>query len=197
MPSGGGVCAETACIKRIPDIADRDPLSIWECCPAGTRAVNIRSAWTLGGESRTGEHIPWLVKLVHCQHFGCQPARPCCELTLDPWQHDSGDEADKADWDQRQTDRGAADSCRAEAHGEQAGYDENKGTIALQDHVLPTRVVPWPAGFGHIQEASRAVSHALPLAVLLEQDNEREALGVPRGSAGWRTRSEGLELTAF
>ena len=47
--------------------------------------------------------------------------------------------------------------------------DENKGAVAPQDHVLPPRVVvPRPAGFAHVQEASRTISHMLPsLAYLL------------------------------
>jgi hypothetical protein len=167
MSGGALVGAEAAYLKGIPDITDRDPLSVWDCCAAGTCAVNIRSMLGFGGESWAGEHIAWLVKLIHCQHFGCQTARSCCELALNPWQHDSSDQANEADWEQGQADCGTANSGGAEAHGQQASYDENQGAVAPQDHVLPTRViVPRPAGFCHAQQASRAASYAIPAGTL-------------------------------
>jgi hypothetical protein len=51
MSGGAVVGAEAACVKGIPDITDRDPLSVWDCCAAGTCVVNIRSVLGLGGES--------------------------------------------------------------------------------------------------------------------------------------------------
>jgi hypothetical protein len=166
--SGGAlVGAQAACVKGIPDITNRDPLSVWDCCAAGACAVNIRSVLGLGGENWTGEHKAWLVKLMNCQHFGCQAARSCCELALNPGQHDSSDQADEADWEQGQADCGTADSGGAEAHGQQASYDEKQGAVAPQDHVLPTRaIVSRSAGFGHAQQASRAVSYAISASTL-------------------------------
>jgi len=50
----------------------------------------------------------------------------------------------------------------AEAHGQQASYDENKGTIAPQGHVLPARVIV-PSRLGSaISGRLAALSVSLP-----------------------------------
>lgn len=162
MATGSAVCTEAACIKRIPDVTDRDPFSIWDCYPGSTGTVDISGVHRLSGQGRPGEHISRVVKLMHCQHFGRQTGRTRGELTLNSRKHDSGHQADKADWEQGQADCCTADSSGAETHGQQARYNEDKGAIAPQDHVLPARViVPRPARLGHVQQASRAVGYML------------------------------------
>ena len=79
------IWAEASCIKRIPDIAKRDPLVSRRSFDTRLQlACDRRPIRLLDSQLWPRDDISWPVKLMHCQNVSGEPAWACCEFALDP-----------------------------------------------------------------------------------------------------------------